>query len=288
MGWITRSCSKRALPVTWWRQVCRPRGECSLLSAQVVPWTEPVAPRERCIETMHLSVRGLRFHVALRTGRPVRRPDRRLGVVHRQLVGATRASLVAGLLFAACGARVADSGGSVLAATASPATTSQALGPTPESSCRCTRRPGKDDFQCPKGADETIKSTIDAAGGKVQLHGQQGKASGVAFSLDFPPKAYAAPTVVRITETSMPPPADLVDFSPGVSRGSRHRSIFASEHRGAMGKPERQRRERALDICREFQHCDARTCSGQLCQRGLFAGECPEVRALLCRLSHRS
>ncbi len=44
--------------------------------------------------------------------------------------------------------------------------------------------------------------------------GKQGVASGVAFTLTFPPNAIATPTLITVTETSIPPASGSVDFSP--------------------------------------------------------------------------
>jgi hypothetical protein len=44
--------------------------------------------------------------------------------------------------------------------------------------------------------------------------GQQGKGSGVPFSLDVPPHAFDAEVTITITETTLAPPATFVDYSP--------------------------------------------------------------------------
>ena len=67
---------------------------------------------------------------------------------------------------------------------------------------------------CPPGVGESSTTTIGTSGGTASLLGQQGKASGVAFSIDIPPTALAADTVIEITETATPPPADFIDWSP--------------------------------------------------------------------------
>jgi hypothetical protein len=83
------------------------------------------------------------------------------------------------------------------------------------SNCPCTRRPGSgNSWQCPVGVGESTSMTIGPAGGKISLIAQQGKGSGVPFSLDIPPTALAQDTVVTITETSLAPPADFIDSSP--------------------------------------------------------------------------
>lgn len=46
------------------------------------------------------------------------------------------------------------------------------------------------------------------------IQGQQGASSGVGFRIEVPPNALAEAIEITITETSEPPPADLVDYSP--------------------------------------------------------------------------
>ena len=101
--------------------------------------------------------------------------------------------------------------------TGPPRTDAGAGPPTPPppdpSPCHCTRRPGPGtSFRCPAGADEQASALIGPAGGVVELSGQQGR--GVPFSLKIPPRALAAPRRITVTETSTPPPADFIDFSP--------------------------------------------------------------------------
>jgi hypothetical protein len=64
------------------------------------------------------------------------------------------------------------------------------------------------------GADQTVTAMIDASGGTIEISGQQGPASGVTFQIKFPPLALAGPTQISVTETSIPPPANLGDWSP--------------------------------------------------------------------------
>jgi hypothetical protein len=81
--------------------------------------------------------------------------------------------------------------------------------------CRCTRRPGPGhSWECAVGAGESVTQTIGPEGGTVQLVGQQGKSSGVPFSISLPPGALAAPTTITITETTLPPPSAFIDYSP--------------------------------------------------------------------------
>jgi hypothetical protein len=64
------------------------------------------------------------------------------------------------------------------------------------------------------GADQTVTATIGTSGGTIQIAGQQGPASGVSFQITFPPLALAGPTEISVTETSIPPPTNLGDWSP--------------------------------------------------------------------------
>jgi hypothetical protein len=85
----------------------------------------------------------------------------------------------------------------------------------PGPGCPCTRRPGQgNSYKCPMGAGQTVTALIDASGGTLVLGGQQGPASGVNFQITFPPLALAGPTQISVTETSLPPPAELGDWSP--------------------------------------------------------------------------
>jgi len=81
--------------------------------------------------------------------------------------------------------------------------------------CPCTRRPGAgNSFQCPAGANASISQSIGPEGGSIVLLGQQGASSGVPFSVHVPPGAVAQATLLTITETKLPPPANFVDYSP--------------------------------------------------------------------------
>ena len=82
-------------------------------------------------------------------------------------------------------------------------------------SCGCTRRPGAgNSFQCPAGIGEYSSATIGASGGTVSLQGRQGVASGVAAQLAFPATAIGTPTALKLIETAIAPPQDLLDWSP--------------------------------------------------------------------------
>jgi hypothetical protein len=82
-------------------------------------------------------------------------------------------------------------------------------------SCGCTRRPGSGNTSdCPAGLGEYGSGTIGPNGGTVQVQGRQFAASGVAAQLAFPPTAIAIPTDIKLIETAIPPPQDLLDWSP--------------------------------------------------------------------------
>ena len=88
-------------------------------------------------------------------------------------------------------------------------------GETPPSECPCTRRvPGGEAFQCPVGVGQSVTATIGPDGGTITLVGQQGKASGVPFTLEIPPGALAPNVAITVTETDLAPPSALTDYSP--------------------------------------------------------------------------
>jgi hypothetical protein len=80
--------------------------------------------------------------------------------------------------------------------------------------CPCTRRPGMGNcFICPMGAGQSTSGVVDArTGGIIGLYAQQG--AGVPFNLTIPPRALATDVRVTVTETTIPPPIDYVDYSP--------------------------------------------------------------------------
>ncbi len=81
--------------------------------------------------------------------------------------------------------------------------------------CGCTRRPdAQESFQCPRGVGELATANIGASGGSVELTGHQGIVSGVSAKVDFPPTALASPLEITLIETAIPPPQDLIDWSP--------------------------------------------------------------------------
>lgn len=86
---------------------------------------------------------------------------------------------------------------------------------TLDANCPCSRRPGANNsFKCPMGVGESIASLLGSAGGSLELTARQGASSGVGFKLDVPPTTLHSAVEVRITETTTPPPAEFVDFSP--------------------------------------------------------------------------
>ncbi len=82
-------------------------------------------------------------------------------------------------------------------------------------SCGCTRRPGAGNAsECPAGVGEYGSATMGPVGGNVQVRGRQGIESGVVAQLAFPPTAIVTPTDIKLIETAIPPPQDLLDWSP--------------------------------------------------------------------------
>ncbi len=68
-------------------------------------------------------------------------------------------------------------------------------------------------FICPMGAGESRSVDINARNvGVVGLSAQQG--AGVGFYVTIPPRALATDAKVTITETTIPPPIDYIDYSP--------------------------------------------------------------------------
>jgi len=82
--------------------------------------------------------------------------------------------------------------------------------------CGCTRRPGPGTsaFSCPPGIGENKTLALGPSGGTVTLEGRQGTASGVPASIDFAPGSVQTTTEVRLIETGIAPPLDLLDWSP--------------------------------------------------------------------------
>ena len=109
-----------------------------------------------------------------------------------------------------------DGGSSALCPVLAEAASGTPADPTPvPTGCYCTRRPGPgNSYKCAVGVGQSVELTIGPDGGTISLVGQQGASSGVPFKIDFPPGALAQPTVVRVTETTIPPPKDFMDFSP--------------------------------------------------------------------------
>jgi hypothetical protein len=82
----------------------------------------------------------------------------------------------------------------------------------PAGPCICTRRDVVPVGSCPRGQNQSVSATIGPAGGELVLRGQQGL--GVPFSITFPPNALTTATRITVTETNIPPPAGVVDWSP--------------------------------------------------------------------------
>ena len=64
------------------------------------------------------------------------------------------------------------------------------------------------------GVGEAVTVPIDAKGGTVAIRGRQWAQSGVDAAVDFPPTALATATDITLIETAIPPPHDLLDWSP--------------------------------------------------------------------------
>jgi hypothetical protein len=83
--------------------------------------------------------------------------------------------------------------------------------------CPCTRRPGPraSPYICPPGADWGVEVTFGPEGGSVALRDTPSTSSFEAgVLLEVPPGALAEPTTIRIIETSLLAPTELVDQSP--------------------------------------------------------------------------
>jgi hypothetical protein len=81
--------------------------------------------------------------------------------------------------------------------------------------CVCTRRPGSGSyFDCPAGVGDNASLSLGPDGGTLSLNGREGAVSGVPAQIDFAPDSVQTQTTVTLIETSIPPPADLVDWSP--------------------------------------------------------------------------
>lgn len=74
--------------------------------------------------------------------------------------------------------------------------------------CGCSRRPdATPTFACAPGDGSSASSLIGADGGTLRL-------AGPVTDVTFPPGAFAAPTTASFTETTIPPPYDILDWSP--------------------------------------------------------------------------
>jgi hypothetical protein len=98
-------------------------------------------------------------------------------------------------------------------ALAAPTTEPDPISPQP--GCPCTRRPGAgNSYLCPLGAGAVQFAEVDPQGTNVLLFGVLSQTTNVPISIQFPAGAVDVPTVVSITETTVPPPAGLLDWSP--------------------------------------------------------------------------
>jgi hypothetical protein len=82
--------------------------------------------------------------------------------------------------------------------------------------CVCTRRPGSSHsyFECPAGVGDNASLSLGPNGGTLSLDGREGAVSGVPAQIQFAPDSVQTQTTVTLVETSIAPPADLVDWSP--------------------------------------------------------------------------
>jgi hypothetical protein len=64
------------------------------------------------------------------------------------------------------------------------------------------------------GVGEAVTIPIGFGGGDVSLQGRQGTQSGTFVEVAFPPTALPTETNITLIETTIAPPADLIDWSP--------------------------------------------------------------------------
>lgn len=87
-----------------------------------------------------------------------------------------------------------------------------------EASCPCTRRatPKNDGPTCVQGADWGVAATVGPEGGNLLLRRTPSleQRGSLGVLLRIPPGALSEPTVIRIIETSVPPPAGFADATP--------------------------------------------------------------------------
>jgi hypothetical protein len=82
-------------------------------------------------------------------------------------------------------------------------------------SCGCSRRPtAPGNFECPAGVGESVSEVVGPSGATLQLAGRMFTTAGVDAQIAIPPTAIATSTTVTLTETSIPPPHDFLDWSP--------------------------------------------------------------------------
>jgi hypothetical protein len=90
-------------------------------------------------------------------------------------------------------------------------------GGVPDTGCPCTRRQGPqaETAGCVLGSDWGVAATVGPEGGDLLLrHTPFLERSGLAVLLHIPPNALPEPTMIRIVETSVPPPAGYADGAP--------------------------------------------------------------------------
>jgi hypothetical protein len=111
-----------------------------------------------------------------------------------------------------------DASVDAVAGLACPALTEPTSSPPPsppQPGCPCTRQPGQgNSYLCPMGVGQTVYMYIGSGGGSIGLLGQQSARSNVPFGLTIPPGALEADTLISLTETDLPPPGGLLDWSP--------------------------------------------------------------------------
>ena len=122
---------------------------------------------------------------------------------------------VGGLCLLPNGGNEGDAGSSDAGSSESSTDAEASSSEASDAICPCTRRPGAaNSFQCPMGEGEAATLVVGSSGGTLQLRGRQYVRSGVPASLAFPPAAISTPMAIVLTETSIPPPSDLLDWSP--------------------------------------------------------------------------
>jgi hypothetical protein len=94
-------------------------------------------------------------------------------------------------------------------------------------SCPCSRWRGEPSRDCPPGEGASVGERIGTAGGEVRLSGT-GSTVGVPFAIDVQFGALVEATLITVTETELPTPAEYIDFSPIYRIEPDSLDIFAS------------------------------------------------------------